>query len=135
MLSNKKKESPSAPSNSINVVGSDTTIEGNITSNGDVRIDGTLVGSIKTSSKLVLGISGKIEGDVNAKSADISGKISGNAHISEILFLKSTSRIVGDIHTNKLVVESGGEFNGKCEMGKTAIPIDSAKQAKDAVGQ
>lgn len=135
MLSKKKKETPVSPNGSINVIGSDTVIEGNITSNGDVRIDGTLVGSVKTSSKLVLGISGKIEGDVNAKSADISGKISGNAHVSEILYLKSTSRIVGDIHTNKLVVESGGEFNGKCEMGKTAIPIDSAKQTKGAVGQ
>ncbi len=135
MLSNKKKDSPSAPNGSINVIGSDTVIEGNITSNGDVRIDGTLVGSVKTSSKLVLGISGKIEGDANAKSADISGKVDGNVNISEILYLKSTSRIVGDIHTNKLVVESGGEFNGKCEMGKSAIPIDAAKQTKGAVGQ
>ncbi|MFT5725364.1 MAG: cytoskeletal protein CcmA (bactofilin family) [Bacteroidia bacterium] len=134
MLSNKKKES-SSPSGSINVVGADTTIEGNITSNGDIRIDGTLIGKVTTSSKLVLGISGKIEGDVHAKSADISGKISGNASVSEILYLKSTSRIVGDIFTNKLVVESGGEFNGKCEMGKTAIPIDSTKQTKGAVGQ
>ena len=61
MLSNKKKDSPSAPNGSINVIGSDTVIEGNITSNGDVRIDGTLVGSVKTSSKLVLGISGKLK--------------------------------------------------------------------------
>ncbi len=135
MLSNKKKDTTSAPNGSINVIGSDTVIEGNITSNGDVRIDGTLVGSVKTSSKLVLGISGKIEGDANAKSADISGKVAGNVNISEILYLKSTSRIVGDIHTNKLVVESGGEFNGKCEMGKSAIPIDASKQTKGAVGQ
>lgn len=135
MLSNNKKDNPAAPNGSINVIGSDTTIEGNIISKGDVRIDGTLIGSIRTSSKLVLGISGKIEGDVHAKSADISGKISGNANVTEILYLKTTSRIVGDIQTNKLVVESGGEFNGKCEMGKTAIPIDSAKQTKGAVGQ
>lgn len=135
MLSNKKKETSSAPNGSINVIGSDTTIEGNVTSNGDIRIDGTLIGSVTTSSKLVLGISGKIEGDANAKSADISGKVSGNVRISEILYLKSTSRIVGDIHTNKLVVESGSEFNGKCEMGKSAIPIAAAKQTKEAVGQ
>jgi cytoskeletal protein CcmA (bactofilin family) len=135
MLSNKKKESTSAPNGSINVIGADTTIEGNIVSNGDVRIDGTLVGSIKTSSKLVLGVSGKIEGDINAKSADISGKIEGNAQVSEILYLKSTSRVHGDIATDKLVVESGGEFNGKCIMGKQAIPIDSVNKGKEAVGQ
>lgn len=136
MLSNKKKkESKPVASGSINVIGADTTIEGNIMSNGDVRIDGTLVGSVKTTSKLVLGVSGKVEGDIEAKSADISGKVMGNAKVSEILFLKSTSRVHGDISTDKLVVESGGEFNGKCEMGKQAIPIDSRKKDKEAVGQ
>ncbi|MBO6515866.1 MAG: polymer-forming cytoskeletal protein [Bacteroidia bacterium] len=133
MLSKKKENSP-APNGSINVIGSDTTIEGDIVSQGDVRIDGTLIGSIKTSSKLVLGVSGKIEGNIVAKSADISGKVQGNAEVSEILYLKSTSRIFGDILTDKLVVESGGEFNGKCQMGKTAIPIDSLNKGKEAVG-
>ncbi len=135
MLSSKKKENAASPNGSINVIGADTKIEGNIISQGDVRIDGTLVGSIQTTSKLVLGTSGKIEGNVNAKSADISGKILGDANVSETLFLKSSSRIVGDIRTNKLVVESGGEFNGKCEMGKVAIPIDSVNKTKGALGQ
>lgn len=136
MLSKNKKENKKPVSNgSINVIGSDTTIEGNIISNGDVRIDGTLVGSVRTSSKLVLGTSGKIEGNVESKSADISGKIQGNASVSEILYLKSSARIFGDIRTNKLVVESGGEFNGKCEMGKQAIPIDSVNKNKEVVGQ
>ncbi len=136
MLSNKKKkENYLSVNGSINVIGADTTIEGNVTSKGDVRIDGTLIGTIKTSSKLVLGVSGTIEGDFEAKSADISGKVKGNARVSEILYLKSTSRIFGNIQTDKLVVESGGEFNGSCEMGKTAIPIDSINKKKDAVGQ
>lgn len=137
MLSKNKKtkENNTSVNGSINVIGADTTIQGDIVSNGDVRIDGTLIGTVKTSSKLVLGASGKIEGDAHAKSADLSGKVLGNVHVSEILFLKSTSRIDGNIHTNKLVVESGGELNGNCEMGKSAIPIASGKNAKEAVGQ
>ena len=135
MLSNKNKTSSMAPNDSINVIGSDTTIEGNIISKGDIRVEGKLIGSIQTASKLVLGVSGEIHGDIQAKSADISGKVQGNARVSEILYLKSTSRITGDIVTDKLVVESGGEFNGSCEMGKKAIPIDSVNKAKEAVGQ
>ncbi|MCB9261260.1 MAG: polymer-forming cytoskeletal protein [Flavobacteriales bacterium] len=135
MLSSKKKEHNTIQPGSINVVGADTVVEGNIVSKGDIRIDGTLIGSVKTSSKLVLGASGKIEGDLEAKSADISGKIKGNLKVSEILYLQSSSSILGDIVTDKLVVESGGEFNGKCEMGKKAIPIDSANKLKEAIGQ
>jgi len=139
MRSNKKnkQEETRSSSNSINVIGVGTSIEGNVKSNGDVRIDGTLTGSVETASKLVLGNSGKIIGNVKAKSADISGTIEGDLSVGEILFLKSSSKVHGDIRTDKLVVESGSEFNGKCEMGKQTISMDSAKAAKQnqAVGQ
>ncbi|MBI1307662.1 MAG: cell shape determination protein CcmA [Bacteroidetes bacterium] len=125
MLTSKKKEAAPLPGNSINVIGADTIIEGNIISKGDVRIDGQLIGSIKTSAKVVLGTTGKIEGDLEAKSADISGQIKGNLDVADVLFLKQTSKVVGDVKTGKLVVESGGEFNGKCTMGGNAIPIAS----------
>lgn len=124
MLSRKKESSP-VSSNSINVIGADTIVEGNIVSKGDIRIDGQLMGSIKTAAKLVLGTSGKIEGDLEAKSSDIQGTVKGNITVSEVLYLKASSKIVGDIKTGKLVVEAGGEFNGKCIMGGSAIPIDS----------
>lgn len=125
MFSKKKESSPATPSTSINVIGVDTIVEGNIISKGDIRIDGQLKGSIKTSAKMVLGSSGKIEGDVDAKSADISGVVNGNLNVSDILYLKQSSKVYGDIKTGKLVVESGGEFNGKCVMSGQAIPMAS----------
>ncbi len=125
MLSSKKKQAAPSPANSINVIGPDTTVEGNIISNGDMRIDGKLIGSITTSSKLVLGVSGIIEGDLEAKSADISGQVKGNLTVGEILYLKQSSKVMGDIKTGKLVVEPGGEFNGTCAMSGQAIPIAS----------
>jgi len=125
MLSNRKKQSEPNPANSINVIGPDTTVEGNIISNGDIRIDGKLIGSITTSSKLVLGVSGIIEGDLEAKSADVSGQVKGNLTVGEILYLKQSSKVMGDIKTGKLVVESGSEFNGTCAMSGQAIPIAS----------
>jgi cytoskeletal protein CcmA (bactofilin family) len=132
MLSSKKKEALVETSSSINVIGPDTTIEGGITSKGDIRIDGKLVGSIKTIAKLVLGPSGVIEGDLDVKSADISGKIIGNITVSEILYLKASSKITGDIKTGKLVVESGGEFNGSCTMVGNAIPMASRTSQSSA---
>jgi len=127
MLSNKKNTNAiNAEANSINVFGEGTVVEGNIKSKGDVRIDGTLVGVINTSAKVVLGERGRIEGDLQAKGADISGTITGNVRVEGVLLLKSSARINGDIYTNKLQIESGGMFNGKCEMGSTTIPGKSS---------
>jgi cytoskeletal protein CcmA (bactofilin family) len=123
MLSNKKGvQSGDGEFNSINVFGEGTTVEGKIRSKGDVRIDGKLIGAIDTAAKVVLGEKGVIEGDLIAKGADISGVVNGNVHVEGVLLLKSTARINGDIVTNKLQIESGGMFNGKCEMGSDSIP-------------
>ncbi len=108
---------------SINVIGEGTVIEGNLNSKGDIRIDGKVKGVLNTNNKVVLGVSGSIEGDVIARSADISGHIKGNINIKETLFLKSTARVFGDIETGKLVIESGSEFNGKCSMGNENVTM------------
>lgn len=124
MLSSKEKKkrpSENPSSNSINVIGEGTVVEGNLNSKGDIRIDGRLKGVVNSSSKFVLGTSGVIEGDIHARSADVSGTVNGNIHIAETLFLKSTARVYGDISTGKLVIESGSEFNGKCTMGKENV--------------
>ena len=113
-------------SSPINIISSGTIIEGEITSSGDIRIDGTIRGSVTSKSKVVIGASGIVEGDVHCQSADISGAVKGNTHVAEMLFLKSHARINGDIHTGKLVVEVGASFTGNCNMG---APIKDIKHA------
>lgn len=103
----------------INIVGAGTIINGDITSNGDIRIDGTVKGTVVSKAKVVIGASCIIDGDIEAQNADISGKVNGKLTVSETLFLKPTAYINGDIMVNKLVVESGAEFNGKCNMLST----------------
>lgn len=110
-------------SGSINVIGEGTVIEGNLNSKGDIRIDGKVKGVLNSNSKVVLGNSGMIEGDVFAKSADISGHVKGNINIKETLYLKASARVFGDIQTGKLVIESGSEFNGKCAMNAENVAI------------
>lgn len=118
---NKPAEAP--VSSSINLIGNGTVIEGEIKSNGDIRIDGTVIGSITSKSKVVIGSTGKIDGDIFCQNADVSGNVKGRVTITEMLFLKSTAHINGDIHTGKLVVEVGAAFTGNCNMGPTVKDI------------
>ncbi len=93
-----------------------TTVKGDVVSEADFRIDGTLNGSIKTKGKVVVGKEGSIKGAVSCANADIEGKINGNIYVSETLSLRSTSVIEGDVVIGKLIVESGASFNATCSM-------------------
>jgi cytoskeletal protein CcmA (bactofilin family) len=105
------------PSSSINLIGAGTSIDGEVKSNGDIRIDGTIVGSVFSKAKVVIGATGRVEGDIVCQNADIFGTIKGKTTITELLFLKATAKITGDIITSKLVVEAGASFTGSCNMG------------------
>ena len=104
-------------SQSVNIIGAGTTIEGDITTNGDMRIDGSLTGSINVKGKLVVGPSGMVEGEIICQNADVSGTIKGKIGVAELLSLKSSSKLNGDIITNKIAVEPGAAFSGSCSMG------------------
>ncbi|MBN8691736.1 MAG: polymer-forming cytoskeletal protein [Bacteroidetes bacterium] len=112
-------------SGAINLIGSGTTINGDIQSSGDVRIDGTLTGNITLSGRLVIGSNGKIEGNVICQNADISGEIKGKVQISEMLSLKATAKILGDIATGKISIEPGAVFTGTCNMGAIVKNINA----------
>lgn len=103
-------------SNGINIIGVGTNIKGDISTNADIRIDGNLVGNLNSTGKVVIGESGIIYGEVICKNADISGKVEGKITASELLSLKVTAKIFGDINVNRLAVEPGCIFNGNCKM-------------------
>jgi cytoskeletal protein CcmA (bactofilin family) len=111
--------------NNLNIIGSGTNIKGNIDSNGDIRIDGTIEGNLKTKGKLVVGQIGKAEGEIQCKNAEISGTIEGKIVTDELLSLKSTAKIFGDIHTAKIAIEPGAVFTGTCNMGGKKEPVIS----------
>ena len=117
MLNSKKEKETPTGTGALNVIGEGTTIKGDLISSGDLRIDGEVIGSIRTKAKCVLGGSSKVSGNVEAKNCDISGRVEGDVKVSDILLIKSSGIINGDIRTSKLVVENGGEFNGSCTMG------------------
>ncbi len=106
----------------VNLIGAGTKIQGEVNSAGDIRIDGKVSGVISSSAKIVVGPTGNIDGDVVCQNADISGHIEGKIVVSELLYLKSTAHIEGEITTAKIVVEAGAKFNGTCNMGVSTKP-------------
>ncbi len=132
LMGNKNTKSPEFNPNLLNLINSGTEVIGDIISNGDVRIDGILRGTVNTKAKLVIGQTGIIEGDVKAQNSDISGQVKGNIMVDDLLVLKSNGKITGDITTKKIIVETGGEFNGKCQMQssgiKNAAPASAPQQ-------
>lgn len=116
--------------NNLNIVGNGTSITGDVISNGDIRIDGSLQGNLNTKSKLVLGNTGKVRGEVFCKNSEISGHIEGKITVEELLILKSTAKINGDIITSRISIEPGAIFTGTCNMGGN-IKNTAAPETKD----
>ncbi|MFH1321534.1 MAG: polymer-forming cytoskeletal protein [Bacteroidota bacterium] len=112
-------------SSSVNLIGAGTVIDGNIRSNGDIRIDGTIKGSINSKGKVVIGNSGMIEGQITCQNADISGTVKAKINVAELLSLKPAAKFSGDIITNKLAIEPGASFSGTCSMGAVIKDISA----------
>ena len=103
-------------STTINLISSGTEIIGDIKSVGDIRIDGGLTGNLSTKGKVVIGPTGKVKGEVICKNSEISGIIEGKISVSQLLNLKASSKILGDIVTSRLSIEPGAKFTGNCNM-------------------
>jgi len=120
-----------------NKIAKGTVVMGNINAEGDLRIEGKVVGTIVCNSKLVVSETGSIEGNVDARNATIEGEIKGNVVTRELLQIDKTGKITGDIYTQKLVVQMGAIFTGNCKMGDAAKEVlgrtpDRAKDAQKA---
>lgn len=117
---NKKDDKPVGP-NAMNQFGQGTTINGDVSTEGDIRIDGKVTGTVTSKAKVVLGATGVVEGDIVCQNAYIDGRVNGNMEVAELLILSKSSHISGDIKIKKLVVEEGAKFNGRCSMGAMSV--------------
>jgi cytoskeletal protein CcmA (bactofilin family) len=102
----------------INLISTGTEITGNIPSTGDIRIDGNLNGNLNTRGKVVIGPSGRVKGEVVCKNLEVSGTIEGKVAIENLLNLKASSKINGEIMTSRLSIEPGAKFTGTCKMSE-----------------
>ena len=134
MFNQKTKSDISSPEASAqpsgaSIIAAGTTLKGDISSNGDIRIDGTLQGNIQSTAKVVIGANGVVDGDISGQQADIMGRINGTIKVKELLQLKGGSTITGNIYAAKLQIETNANFNGQCHMttgsGTTSKPASS----------
>lgn len=129
MFSEKKEKLPQILER--NIIGANTSIVGDIISEGDFRIDGKVDGTIKTKGRVVIGKSGTAKGKVECTNADIEGKFSGELFVQNLLTLKATARISGDVVVSKLSVEPGAEFNATCAMKGSVKELNNGQKTKE----
>jgi cytoskeletal protein CcmA (bactofilin family) len=127
---NKAEVQSTVESNTI--IGKGTSIEGNVESSDNLRVEGKLKGTIKSKSKIVLGASALIEGDIYARHAEIQGTVKGKIEVTELLILGEGCKVHGDIITNKLEVRDGASFNGDCSMGVKTKEIKLESETAEA---
>lgn len=114
-----------------NLIDAGTTITGDIKTKGNIRVDGVLNGSINAQGKVVVGSTGKIEGEIFCQNADISGTLKAKITVGELLSLKATANLLGEIVTNKLSIEPGANFSGNCSMGAVIKEINHGEGEED----
>lgn len=93
-----------------------TSIIGDIVSKADFRLDGELIGNFTSQGKLVIGPSGVIKGEIICHNADIEGEFQGKLKVLEVLNIKATAHIHGEVAVGKLSIEPGAEFTATCTM-------------------
>ena len=112
----KKPRSQQGGLSQQNMIAHGTVFEGDLKSEGDFRIEGTIKGTLITKGKVVIGNTGLVEGSLNCNNADVEGQIKGKLVVSETLSLRASAHVDGDVQTGKLAVEPGATFNANCQM-------------------
>ncbi len=117
MFGSTKKEEPkttattAANPNALNALVKGTAVEGTIRSESDIRIDGTVKGKLTCNAKVIIGPTGYVDGEIKCQNAVIEGKFTGNIHVAELLNVRESAEVHGEVHTSKLNVVAGAVFN------------------------
>lgn len=137
MFKNKSKENgngslssstSTSTSGSTNSLVAGTRVEGIINASSDIRIDGTLKGTLDCKGRVIIGPEGKVEGEINCQNAVIEGKFQGKLNVKELLNVRENANIQGDVVADKLLVQPGAIFNVNCNMGGQTIKAFGNKE-------
>ncbi|MCH4822512.1 polymer-forming cytoskeletal protein [Gramella lutea] len=133
MFSEPKKNKPASSQNEQSRISAGTLITGDITGNGCFRIEGTLEGKLKTPGKVVISKGGLIDGTLECENADIEGNFKGKLIVKDILSLRGSAKIEGEVITGKLAVEPGAVFNATCDMNGGGVkPLSKENEKRSA---
>ncbi|MCL2027351.1 MAG: polymer-forming cytoskeletal protein [Bacteroidales bacterium] len=113
--------------NSYNIISAGTVVIGEFHTPGNIRIDGMFEGNISTKGRLIVGQAGKISGHVICQNGEFEGEINATVDVEQHLALKTTAKLIGDVKTDKISIETGAVFHGHCKMNPNEIPFDKEK--------
>jgi cytoskeletal protein CcmA (bactofilin family) len=122
-------------SNSATLISSGTILKGDVKSENDLRIDGAIHGNVYSSAKIIVGPSGFVEGNIEGANADITGKVTGNISVKELLQLRGESQVNGNIFAVKLQIDPTAIFNGKCQMGTQPASVVTMNNEAEATAK
>ena len=118
MFQTKKQAANSLEVEANNIIGKGTKIIGDLLTHGNIRIDGEINGNITSKSKVALGSSSSLKGNLVASNAEVEGEITGNLFVAELLILKANAVINGDVSSLRMITEPGAKINGQCKIGE-----------------
>ncbi len=128
-----KKPVAALPSGSaLNAMAKGTVVEGTIRCDSDLRVDGAIKGKLACKAKVIIGPTGSVEGEIHCQNAVIEGRFKGILTVTELLNVRETAEVDGEITTNKLLVQSGARFNVACKMDVGSAPANGAAKNFDA---
>ncbi|MFN0175689.1 MAG: polymer-forming cytoskeletal protein [Saprospiraceae bacterium] len=111
-----KKTVVTSPAGALNALVKGTVIEGTVRCDSDLRVDGTIKGKLSCQSKVIIGPTGMVDGEIRCQNAVIEGSFKGKLYVTELLNVRESAEVDGEITTNKLIVQSGAKFNVACKM-------------------
>ena len=111
-----KKTVVTSPAGALNALVKGTVIEGTVRCDSDLRVDGTIKGKLSCQSKVIIGPTGMVDGEIRCQNAVIEGSFKGKLYVTELLNVRESAEVDGEIVTNKLIVQSGAKFNVTCKM-------------------
>lgn len=122
-----KKPVLNTPGSALNALVKGTVIEGTVRCDSDLRVDGVIKGKLSCQSKVIIGPTGAVEGEIRCQNAVVEGRFKGTLYVTELLNVRETAEVEGDISTQKLIVQSGAKFNVACKMDSGASANGTVK--------
>lgn len=133
MLKKGKRKRPLDPNTTDTLIGEGSSFEGNINSDASIRIEGEITGDIKCKGDVTVGDQGIANSSIAARNVIIAGKVRGNIVTSDKLTITATGQLHGNVTSSKLVIDDGGIFMGKSQMGVSEG--EQKEQASETINQ
>ncbi len=115
----------------LSVIAPGMRVEGELVTDGVVKIEGTVVGSVRAEQQVLVARGGAVEGDIYTREAILGGEVRGSILAQERVEVQASSVVHGDISTQRIVVHEGGEVNGHVRMGDPSAMAENQQRQEE----